>query len=378
MTEKIAEFLSPVLQPLLESHFSVEMAQAILNTLSLFIFLAVELTILFVAVSFIIGVILEYMPAEKIQKILGSKGGSGYVSAALLGSLTPFCSCSTIPMLTGLLKARAGFGPTLTFLFTSPLLNPIIFSLLLVTFGLKVTLVYATIGLAVSITSGYMLEKMGFQRYVREDVVNGDTVKTACSATIESTVSSSCSSSQEPQFAAPHNGDLAMATATCSSAARDATPSCGPSSAGATSSCGVKSKSDSRWSRIWTDSINQFKRIFPILMIGVAIGSLTYGFVPEDFIVKYAGPDNPLAIPFAAFIGVPLYIRAEAVIPLASALAAKGMGLGALMALVIGSGGASLPEVILLKSLFRNPLIIAFLTVVFSIAIIAGLVMSGI
>ncbi|WP_257266774.1 permease, partial [Endozoicomonas sp. ONNA2] len=102
------------------------------------------------------------------------------------------------------------------------------------------------------------------------------------------------------------------------------------------------------------------------------IGSITYGFVPADFIAQYAGPDNPLAIPFAAIIGVPLYIRAEAVIPLAAALAAKGMGMGALMALIIGSAGASLTEVILLKSLFRNPMIVAFLVVIFAMAIAAG------
>ena len=91
-----------------------DMAQNLVDALGTFIFLAGELTILFLIVSFIIGVILEYMPAEKIQKILGSRGGKGYVSAGLLGALTPFCSCSTIPMLTGLLKARAGFGPTIT------------------------------------------------------------------------------------------------------------------------------------------------------------------------------------------------------------------------------------------------------------------------
>lgn len=334
--QQITDFIEPVIKPALESSIGADMAQNMVNALGTFIFLAAELTILFLIVSFIIGVILEYMPAEKIQKILGSKGGKGYVSAGLLGALTPFCSCSTIPMLTGLLKARAGFGPTITFLFTSPLMNPIIMGLLLATFGMKVTVIYFAIALTVSVAGGFILEKMGFERFVRKDVVYGEVAATSC-----------CDSKPAP------------AASGCATACGDSKP-----------------KKDDCWGRIWDETWSQFKKIFPILMLGVGIGAFTYGFIPADFIAQYAGPDNPLAIPFAAIIGVPLYIRAEAVIPLASALAAKGMGMGALMALIIGSAGASLTEVILLKSLFRNPMIIAFLVVIFTMAISAGLVMT--
>lgn len=334
--QQISDYIGPVIKPALESSIGADMAQNLVDALGTFIFLAGELTILFLIVSFIIGVILEYMPAEKIQKILGSKGGKGYVSAGLLGALTPFCSCSTIPMLTGLLKARAGFGPTITFLFTSPLMNPIIMGLLLATFGIKVTVIYFAIALTVSVAGGYILEKLGFERYVRKDVIYGETEVASC-----------CDSKPAP------------AASGCATACGDNKP-----------------KSDDRWGRIWDETWSQFKKIFPILMLGVGIGAFTYGFIPADFIAQYAGPDNPLAIPFAAIIGVPLYIRAEAVIPLAAALAAKGMGMGALMALIIGSAGASLTEVILLKSLFRNPMIVAFLVVIFTMAISAGLVMT--
>nr|WP_206679466.1 permease [Endozoicomonas acroporae] len=337
------------------------MARNLVDTLGTFIFLAGELTILFLIVSFIIGVILEYMPAEKIQKILGSKGGKGYVSAGLLGALTPFCSCSTIPMLTGLLKARAGFGPTITFLFTSPLMNPIIVGLLLATFGMKVTVIYFAIALTVSVAGGYILEKMGFERFVRKDVVYGETAAASCCGSKPATKTSCC--------------DTAPSVNKNSSSC-DAKPAPVTSTGCATACGGSKPKSYDRWGRIWGETWSQFKQIFPILMLGVGIGAFTYGFIPADFIAQYAGPDNPLAIPFAAVIGVPLYIRAEAVIPLASALAAKGMGMGALMALIIGSAGASLTEVILLKSLFRNPMIVAFLVVIFTMAISAGLVMT--
>ena len=306
------------------------------QALDMFVFLAVELTLLFLVISFVIGVILDFMPAKRIQAILGSKGGKGYVSAGLLGALTPFCSCSTIPMLSGLLKAKAGFGPTITFLFTSPLMNPIIAGLFLATFGLKVTVIYLTIALVVSVLGGIILEKMGFERYVRQDYVNGGS-RSGCGTSKPETKSSCCAETRPAS-------------------------SCGSS----------KPKNESRWVRIWQETWKQFKKLFPILMLGVAIGSLTYGFVPEDFIAQYAGADNLLAIPFAAVIGVPLYIRAEAMIPLSAALATKGMGMGALMALIIGSAGASLTEVILLKSMFKNQMIAAFLVVIFTMAVSAG------
>ncbi|EFH1240013.1 permease [Escherichia coli] len=131
---------------------------------------------------------------------------------------------------------------------------------------------------------------------------------------------------------------------------------------------------------IFTKIIRGFISVLPYLLLSVLIGSFIYGFIPSEWIAAHAGADNPLAIPLSAVVGIPLYIRAEAVIPLASVLMTKGMGLvmtkgmglGALMALIIGSAGASLTEVILLKSMFRMPMIIAFLTVILGMAILMG------
>ena len=326
------------------------------QALDMFVFLAVELTLLFLIISFVIGIILDFMPAKRIQAILGSKGGKGYVSAGLLGALTPFCSCSTIPMLSGLLKARAGFGPTITFLFTSPLMNPIIAGLFLATFGLKVTVIYLAIALVISVLGGIILEKLGFERYVRQDFINGKS-RSGCGSS--KPAKSSCGDDSGCSTSKPEPAS------SCCSETRPAS-SCGSS----------EPKIDSRWVRIWKETWKQFKKLFPILMLGVGIGSLTYGFVPGDFIARYAGADNLLAIPFAAIIGVPLYIRAEAVIPLSAALATKGMGMGAIMALIIGSAGASLTEVILLKSMFKNQMIAAFLAVIFTMAVSAGVIFS--
>ncbi|MEW5249973.1 permease [Microbulbifer sp. 2201CG32-9] len=321
------------------------------EALGMFALLGVELTALFLVISFIVGVIQELLPAGKIQSILSSKNGRGYFSAALLGGVTPFCSCSTIPMLTGLLKARAGFGPTVTFLFTSPLLNPIIIGLFLATFGLNVTLAYAAIALTVSVTAGYLLEKMRFARYIRPELLNGKTA-TGCGG-------------------ANGAADSAAPVSSCGEG-RDTTGSATACGGGAAAIAAP----DNRWARVWAETWSQFKGVMPYLLLGISIGAFTYGFMPAELIAKYAGADNPLAVPLAAVIGVPLYIRAEAVIPLSAALLAKGMGMGAVMALIIGSAGASLTEVILLKSLFRKPMIVAFLLVIFGMAILAGLLFN--
>lgn len=287
------------------------------ESLGMFAFLAVELTILFLLISYMVGVLQEYIPPAKIQAILSGKNGKGYFVAGLLGAITPFCSCSTIPFLKGLLRAKAGFGTMMVFLFASPLLNPIIIGLFAVTFGLQVTVFYFVVAMGVSVVAGYSLEKLGFERFIKAE------------AYIE------------------------------------------PKATGCGSVCGGK-VSVNKWKSIGYVTWADFKKVLPYLMGGIALGSLIYGFMPTEFVSAMASDDNPFAVPVAAVIGIPLYIRAEAVIPLSAALAAKGMSLGAVMALIIGSAGASLTEVILLKSIFKNQMIAAFLTVIITMAISSG------
>ncbi len=153
------------------------------EALDMFAFLATELIILFLAISYIVGVLQDFLTPEKIQSILSSKKGKGYFIAALLGSITPFCSCSTIPFLKGLLRARAGFGPMMVFLFASPLLNPVIIGLFVVTFGWKVAVFYFAIAMSVSVVAGYVLEKLGFERYVKPEAyqaVGSSSCGTSC------------------------------------------------------------------------------------------------------------------------------------------------------------------------------------------------------
>ncbi|NQZ52073.1 MAG: permease, partial [Moritella sp.] len=252
----------------------------VMDTFGMFAFLAAELTVLFLLISYLVGVLQEYIPPAKIQSILSGKNGKGYIVAGLLGAITPFCSCSTIPFLNGLLRAKAGFGPMMVFLFASPLLNPIIIGLFAVTFGMKVTVFYFTIAMGVSVIAGYTLEKLGFETYVKPQ------------AYIE------------------------------------------PEAKGCASACGGNQAPLSKWMKIWHSTWADFKKVLPYFIVCIALCSMIYVFMPTEFVARIASEDNPFAIPVAAVIGIPLYIRAEAVIPLSAALAAKGMSLGAVMALI--------------------------------------------
>lgn len=305
---------------------SSDLQAMLVSSAEMFVQLFIELTVLFIGISFLVALINQRLPAEKIQRLLGARQGRGYFTAAALGAVTPFCSCSTIPMLIGLLKARAGFGPTMTFLFTSPLLNPIVIALFIPVLGLNITLWYAGLALVASILAGVLLQYFGFERFIKQEMLQPKT--------------SSCASS-----------------------------GCGTESG----SCNNEViKEPSIWAKAWQESWSLFRTMMPYMVIAMLIGAVVHGFVPADFFAQVASADNPVAVPAAALIGIPLYIRVTALLPLVGSFAAKGVSMGAIIALVIGSGGASLPEVILLKRLFYWPLLAAFLSVIFSMAVIGG------
>ena len=302
--------------------------QMLIESSKMFVQLFLELTFLFIAISYLVAIINQKLPAEKIQKFLGAKSGHGYLTAAGLGALTPFCSCSTIPMLVGLLKAKAGFGPIMTFLFTSPLLNPIVVALFIPVLGLKATLMYAALALSISLIAGVLLQRAGFDRYIKQEMLQPE--------------SSSCSTG-------------------CNSGPQ--TTCCGNS---------AEKKEPSMWKKAWHESWALFRTMMPYMFIAMMIGSIVHGFVPADYFTEVASSDNPVAVPTAALVGIPLYVRVTTLLPLIGSFVAKGVSIGAVIALVIGSGGASLPEVILLKKLFHWPLLFAFLMVIFSMAVIGG------
>lgn len=353
------------------------------ETASMFALLVVELTLLFLAISYLVGVIQEYISPAKVQAILSSRNGKGYVIAALLGSITPFCSCSTIPFLKGLLRARAGFGPMMVFLLASPLLNPIIIGLFVVTFGVKVALFYFAIAMGVSVIADYALEKLGFERYVRKEAYSQSDAASCCDT--QAVISPCCEVKATPKTNEAITAANTAASNSCCTpkpaAIAPANSSCCENAPAVVATAGCTSQTPkiaelSRWMRVWNTSWKDFKQVLPYLFVGILLGSMIYGFIPTDLIVQYAGEAKWYAIPVAAIIGIPLYLRAEAVIPLSAALVQKGMAMGSVMALIIGSAGASLTEVILLKAIFKNQMIITFLAVILSMAMAAGYLYS--
>jgi len=328
-----------------------------------FLIIAGELVLIFVAVSFIIGLLMEYLPPSRVRDFLSNKfTWVQYFLGAGLGALTPFCSCSTVPITAGLLKGGVPFGPTMAFLFSSPVLNPIIIALLLSLLGIKVTVFYVVFTFIGCMVMAALLSKLRMESQIKP-LLN---IEASC-----------CAASPDS-----HNGSKSKpaAAACCSSDSAQPLTLITLPTVEASSCCSVNLEPiavshvsfKQKLKNASIAAVETFKGVFWYLLLGAAIGAFIYGFFPQDIVVKLAGPGNPWSIPIAALIGVPMYIRAETIIPIAAALVGKGMGLGTVLALIIGGAGASIPELIILGSMFKRKLIIAFALNVLVIAVLAG------
>lgn len=290
----------------------------LIETVKYFIVIAAELTVLFLGISTLVALMLMYLPQEKIKAWMSNKGILGNFVGAFIGSLTPFCACSTVPMTLGFLEIGVPFGATMSFVIASPLLNPIIIAMLLALMGLKVAIMYFVIVFSAAIIFGIILEKSGMSKLVKNVRIK--------------------------------QGDRAD----------DEVPQA------------FKAKLKLAFMKAWGD----FYGILGYLLIGVGIGAIIYGYLPEDFVLKYAGPDNPFAIPVAALIGIPLYIRAETAIPIGLSLMQKGMSAGAVIALIIGGAGMAIPEMSMLAGIFKKKLVASIIIVIFLTAVIGGYIFN--
>lgn len=291
-----------------------------------FLVISGELLALFIGVSFLVALLQEFVSEETLRNVLGKpRKWLGNILGAALGAVTPFCSCSTIPIMVGLLNVGTPFGATMSFLISSPLLNPVILALFLTLLGWKVTIVYGVLTFVAAVLIGALWERLGLSVDYKK-------------VQLESACCCECETSA-PVYKPVTNMDKVR-------------------HAGA---------------QAWT----LFRQVVPYLIIGAGIGAFIYGFVPEEFIIRVAGPGNPWAIPVAAVVGVPMYIRVETMIPIGMVLMEKGMGLGALMALIIGGAGASIPEVTLLASIFKPRLVAAFVITILVVAILSGFIFQA-
>ncbi len=302
-----------------------EGANTLIGTMQYFVFIVVELIVLFIGITAIIELVMMHIPQAKLRKWLSGRGLWGNILATIFGSLTPFCACSTIPMIVGFLRAGVSFGSVMSFLISSPLLNPIIIGMLIALMGFQAAAIYFAVAFIASILFGYVLEKMNGLKYVKPQYLN-------------STLSSIDDVVQEDIRRKLSFGSKCIE--------------------------GVKAGWDT------------LRPVMGYLVVGVAIGAGIYGYLPEELILKVAGEDNPFAIPAAAILGVPLYIRAETAIPIGIALMSKGMSVGAVIALIIGGAGMAIPEMSMMASIFKRKLVAMIIIVIFLTAVVGGYVFN--
>ena len=293
----------------------------LLGTVKYFIFITTELTVLFLGISTLVALMLMYVPQEKIKRYMSGKGIFGNFVGALIGSLTPFCACSTIPLTLGFLEIGIPFGAVMSFVISSPLMNPIILTMMVVLMGMKAALVYLFVTFICAVIFGVILEKIGGGKLVKHVRIK------------------SVGNAEKEAIPNSFRDKLTLS---------------------------------------FQKALGDFRGVLVYLLVGVGIGAVIYGYLPGDFVLKFAGPDNPLAIPVAAAIGVPLYIRAETAIPIGLALMQKGMSVGAVIALIIGGAGMAIPEMSMLASIFRKKLVAAIVAVIFLTAVTGGFIFNAI
>ena len=278
--------------------------ETIIHAGKTFLMLFGELFSLFIGISFVVALLQIYISPERIKRVLTTpRKFLNSVLGALLGAVTPFCSCSTIPVLVGLFKSGAPFNGAVSFLLTSPILNPAVITLMLAFFGLKATVIYTVFTFLFAVIMGLVLDKAGFEKEIKNVSVKGG-----------------------------HNDGVSW-----------------------------EKLQGNFWQKQWQavkvslkDALGLFKGVVGFLLLGAGIGAFIYEFVPTDLLANFAGANNLWAVPLAAVLGIPMYIRTETMIPIASILITKGVAPGVMIALILGGAGASIPEVSLLSSIFKK------------------------
>lgn len=301
------------------------MEEMLLKAGKFFLLILAELIPLFLLVTFLSGLALEFISPENLRKQLsGRKGIWGQVISMILGWVTPFCSCSTVPVLASMVKAGIPIGIMTTFLYASPYPVEIALPILAPLFGLPVALAFLIVGGIMAILGGLLVQKLKWQDQVKIELVS------------------------ENEALHPELEPLDMAV------------------------IDIDDSFKAKCKRAWDYTIGFAKKLLLIIVISSAVGALIYGFIPEEFILKYAGGNGLFVVPIAALIGVPLYVNVAAVVPIIYSLSLKGMSEGAVIAFLITATTISPPELFMLSALFKKKYIIAF-----TFAMIIGAIITG-
>ncbi len=314
MLKKFADYITYTL-------LKLEPTSHLGDALNFFIYDTLKIFLLLTTIVFMVAIIRAYFPPEKTKRILSHKREYiGNVMAALLGIITPFCSCSAVPLFIGFVEAGIPLGVTFSFLISSPMVNEIALIMLWGLFGWKIALIYTGTGVLLAIASGIVIGRFKMEKYVQDyvwetKVGNMEIVQTSFREKVE--------------YARDYTVDL-------------------------------------------------LKKIYPYVIIGIGLGGIVHGYIPTELVVKYAGRDNPLAVLVAVLIGIPLYSNAAGMIPVVQALVEKGMAMGTVLAFMMSVTAISFPEAVILKNVLKMPLILTFFGIVTVGIIIVGYLFNAI
>ena len=291
------------------------------EALDFFIYDTLKIFLLLSTIIYVVAIIRTSFPPEKTKRMLSHKREYvGNVLAALLGIVTPFCSCSAVPLFIGFVESGVPLGVTFSFLISSPMVNEVALIMLWGLLGWKIALIYIGTGLVVAIIAGIVIGKLKMEKYVQDYV-------------------------WEMQVG---NAEIVP----------------------------LNFREKLNYAREYTQDL--LKKIWPYVVVGVGLGAFIHGYVPQDFLVRWAGPDNPFAVPIAVALGVPLYSNAAGVIPIVHALMEKGMAIGTVLAFMMAVTALSLPEAIILKNVLKNRLLVVFFGIVAAAIVCVGYLFNAI
>ncbi len=308
------KWLNDLIETVLSS-FGLDISNRWVASAQFFIYDVIKIVVLLCFLIFIISYIQSYFPPERSKKILGRFRGIGANSAAaLLGTVTPFCSCSSIPLFIGFTSAGLPLGVTFSFLISSPMVDLGSLVLLMSIFGAKVAILYVLFGLIIAVVGGTIIEKMHMEKHVESFILS------ASSVDIES-----------PELTKKDRVVYAK-----------------------------------------EQTLSTFKKVFPYILIGVGIGAAIHNWIPEDWIVSLLGSNNPFGVILATVVGVPMYADIFGTIPIAEALLAKGAQLGTVLSFMMGVTTLSLPSLIMLRKAIKSKLLALFIALCAAGIIIVG------
>jgi len=302
--------------------FDLKEESHLAQALNFFIYDIIKILILLFIIIFFMGIVNSYFPIERVKNFLSRKKlyGLEYLMASLFGTVTPFCSCSSVPLFIGFVSGGIPLGVTFAFLVTSPLVNEVAVGLFIGLFGLKTTVIYVVSGIVLGTISGMILQALKLEKYLSPWVKN---------------ILLNAQKEQEKFIQ-------------------------------------EQQSFKHRLPIIIDEALKIIRGIFPYLILGIAIGGLMHGYVPEGFFEQYMRKDNLFAVPISTLLAVPMYSNASGILPVVQVLVAKGIPLGTAIAFMMGVVGLSLPEAMLLKKVMTWKLITIFFGTVTICIILSG------